>query len=94
MGFLLSVHCVALRDTVCSCEISETLNVKISEISETLNVKISETVKLVKPWNPESDPHLWSWILGYDRKNINSGASTKVGIFEKSPRCDKGAYRG
>ena len=32
--------------------------------------------------------------LGYDRKNINSGASTKDGIFEKSPRCDKGAYRG
>ena len=28
MGFLLSVHCVALRDTVCSCEISETLNVE------------------------------------------------------------------
>jgi len=28
--------------------------------------------------------------LGNDRKNINSGASTKVGIFEKSPRCDKG----
>jgi len=32
--------------------------------------------------------------LGNDRKNINSGASTKVRIFEKSPGCDKGAYRG
>jgi len=33
-------------------------------------------------------------ILGNDRKNVNSGASTNVGIFEKSPQCDKGAYRG
>jgi len=43
-----------------------------------------------------SDPYLWlwSWILDYDRKNINSGASTKDGIFAKSTRCDKGAYRG
>jgi len=36
-----------------------------------------------------SDPYLWSWILSNDRKNINSGASTTLGIFEKSPRCDK-----
>ena len=36
----------------------------------------------------------WSSILGNDRKNINSSASTKVVIFEKSPRCDKRAYRG
>jgi len=30
---------------------------------------------------------------GYDRKNINSGASAKDGIYAKSPRCDKGAHR-
>ena len=43
-----------------------------------------------------SDPYLWLWlwIWGYGRKNINSGASTKDGIFAKSPRCDKGVYRG
>jgi len=29
-----------------------------------------------------------------DRNNINSGASTKDRTFAKSPRCDKGAYRG
>jgi len=40
-----------------------------------------------------SDPYLWSCILGNDRKNINPGASTKDRIFEKSPRCDNGAYR-
>ena len=28
-----------------------------------------------------SDPYLWPWILGNDRKNINSGASTKDGGF-------------
>ena len=41
-----------------------------------------------------SDPYLWSWILGNDRKNINSGVSAKDKIFAKSPRCDKGAYGG
>jgi len=40
-----------------------------------------------------SDPYLWSWILGNDRNNINSGASTKDGIFAKSPRCQRGVPR-
>ena len=38
--------------------------------------------------------YLWSWILGNDVKNINLGVSIKVGIFETSPRCGKGAYKG
>jgi len=33
-----------------------------------------------------------SWIM--TGKNISSGASGRDGIFAKSPRCDKGAYRG
>jgi len=37
-----------------------------------------------------SDPHLWSWILGNDRKNIISGASGRDGTFAKRPRCDTG----
>jgi len=40
-----------------------------------------------------SDPCLLSWILGNDRKNINSGASAIDGIFAKSPRCDQGVSR-
>ena len=42
-----------------------------------------------------SDPYQWLWslIMGYDRRNINSGASTRDGIFAKSQRCDNGAYR-
>jgi len=38
--------------------------------------------------------YLWSWILGNDVKNINSGVSTKVVIFETSPRDGKWAYKG
>jgi len=41
-----------------------------------------------------SNPYLWPWIRGNDRKNINSSAMAKYGIFAKSPRYDKGAYRG
>ena len=35
-----------------------------------------------------SDPHLWSWILGNDRKNIIPSASGRDGIFAKSSWCD------
>jgi len=36
----------------------------------------------------------WSWILVYDRNNINSGASARNGIFAETPWCGTGAYRG
>jgi len=33
-----------------------------------------------------------SWVM--TERIINSGASTKDRIFEKTPRCGKGAYQG
>jgi len=40
-----------------------------------------------------SHPYLCSWILGNDRKNIISAASTKDGIFAESTMWQR-AYRG